>query len=216
MPMREKLIKNLTWKPTFKAVHSRLQTYSIFNNLKSTISTHWRVDFASGVSQVFRVIIWGFIIVSIPGTMKDSVLKVLIAFFLYIIIAMALAASTPQSTRRSNNKSEGCWRSFSNILFVTSVAYFIALFVILSAWRYLGDCAVGVFLSVKFLKSLSWAIFHFYALFAKVSTSRQWKNIESRSSSKLSSEQKSGLTKQLKSNLEKRMIAGLIQSTDLS
>lgn len=206
VPIREQMIKNLTWKATFKASHSRLQTHSIFNNVKSTLSTHWRVDFASGVLQLFRVAIWGFIIVSIPGTKKDSVLKILIAFFLYLMLAMALAASTPQS----NKKRKGCWRSFSNLFFVLSLAYFVALFVILSAWRYLGDCTVGVFLSVKLLKSLAWALFHFYALFSKTSTSRRWKSVEKQAaSSKITQEEKVATLKELKSNLEKRMIGGL-------
>lgn len=205
-PMREQMIKNLTWKATFKTTHSRLQTYSIFNNLKSVLSTHWRVDVAAAVSQLFRVVVWGFIIVSIPGGMKDSVLKVLIGFFLYLMLAMAVAANTSQGPRRSKS----CWRSFSNVFFVLSLAYFVALFIILGAWRYLGDCAVGVFLSIKFLKSLSWTVFHLYAFVSKVSTTRRWRNVEKEAASKkISPEDKERVTKRLKSDLEKRIIAGL-------
>ena len=204
-PMREQMVKNLTWKATFKASHSRLQTYSIFNNLKGIISTHWRVDFAAAVTQLFRVIIWGFIIVSIPGSMKDSVLKVLIAFVLYLLLAIALGTTTP----KSSEKRKGCWRSFSNLFFVFTVAYFIAMFVILSAWRYIGDCAIGIFLAVKFLKSLSWTIFHFYALFCKISTALRWKSAEKAAKTTEEKDNLASETKKLKANLERRMIGGL-------
>jgi hypothetical protein len=202
-PVREQMIKNLTWKATFKTTHTRLQTYSIFNNLKNVMSTHWRVDVATAVTQLARVLVWGFIVISIPGGMKDNVLKVLIGLTLYLMLAMAISSNTPHNKK-------GCWHSFSNLFFVVSLAYFIALFIILNAWRYLGDCAVGVFLSIKLLKSLTWCLFHTYALFSKMNTSRKWRSLERDLESKrISAEEKDRSTKELKASLEKHIIGGL-------
>jgi hypothetical protein len=207
-PMREQMIKNLTWKATFKVTHTRLQTYSIFNYLKTVLSTHWRVDLATALSQMARVLVWGFIIVSVPGSMKDSVLKVLIGFSLYLMLNLAIAANTP--AQGGAQRKKGCWHSFSNFFYFASIAYFVALFVILGAYRYLGDCAVGVFLSLKFLKSLASCVFHLYTLVSKVRTSSRWKATEREAANKkISNEERDRTTKDLKASLEKHIIAGL-------
>jgi len=234
-PLREQMIKNLTWKATFKTTYTRLQTYSIFNNLKGVMSTHWRVDLATAAAQATRALIWGFIIVSVPGGMKDVVLKVLIGFFLYLLLVAAIAANTPHS------KKKGCLHNhFANLFYVLSIGYFLALFIILGAWRYLGDCAVGVFLSVKVLKALAWFVFHTYALFAKMWTARQWRKIvdstaaadageaskavkemkknelkeedekgKPRQQQATNAEERDRRTKKLKMDLEKHLIGGL-------
>lgn len=202
-PLREHVIKNLTWKATFKPSHSRLQTYSIFNNLKNAMNTHWRVDVVAVLMALLRIIVWGFIIVSIPGGMKDVVLKVVVAMLLYILFTISMSSN-------SGGKKKGCWNTITNFFFVVCVAYFIALAVLLQAWRYFGSIFVGLFLSLKLLKSVSWGIFHMYSLIKKSSAAREWRGYEAKhSKGKLDTPEKDRKIKFVKATLERKLLAGL-------
>jgi hypothetical protein len=202
-PMREQMIKNLTWKVTFQTKHTRLQTYSIFRTLKSAMTTHWRVDLAAALLSLVRVALWGFIIISVPGTMKDSILKIVFALALYVLLAMGISTIAPHDKK-------GCWYSVSVIFFVLSVVYFIAMFIILNVWRYFGESIIGIFVALKLLKALSWSLFHLYAVAKKVIASSHWRLIDwNLRRGKMQIPDRDKATKTLKADLEKNLLAGL-------
>jgi hypothetical protein len=186
MPIKENMIKMTKSDQQYKNVAEAksLQIHTIFNAFDSVKNTHWRVDLGAAFFNFVSLLLWTFQVFSVPGGMKDSIIKIMISMVLLIMLNISKSLLSPP---RGKHK---VWRAISTILFALTLGYFLALIVVLEVWTYMGECIVGVFLGLKILKSGALVLFHICALFLKVHYDRKWK--ADKTSDKKTKEEKIG------------------------
>jgi len=69
--MLESIVKRLSASATTKIGFPTLQAYSIFNDLRSELNSHWRVNLTALVGNFAKLVLWVFVLLSIPGTLPE-------------------------------------------------------------------------------------------------------------------------------------------------
>jgi hypothetical protein len=199
--LSEVMGRKLTGNAAFRLGFSRLQTYNIFNNLKTAMSSHWRVDLLAVLSNLLRVVLWVFICLSIPGTMKDIVMKVALLFLFYFSYSAVFTM-----TIGADNQHR--WHTGSLFLWLLVVGLVVVQTFVLGLWQWFGFSIIGLFMSMKCLNAISWMSFHLYATICKMHSLRLWGKVNQRQNKGPLPNFDSKIDG-IRSDLEQRLLSGL-------